>query len=215
MLLPSEQCVIVDEPGRVTRELRAIGLTREIVRAIAVSAAGARADSLSIDPQGTPGTLSYIHGVRAIRLNLLPRGSWRESRVDNVEATVNDKLGVQICFQNVEKACSAADPKAVSGKGSASRRLIQGCLFDGLLDPVLGKIGRLPVMWFVCVSVNENGYSAEVSCPLPFEGNQFEFFAKRIFVIADSEEPRPSRHKSPSRDEGDGEVELAIEVSKK
>lgn len=67
---------------------------------IALSAAAARAESLSVDPSSAPGILSYIHGVRAIRLNLLKRG-WRESRQGNVESTVNDDLGFRSVFRTL------------------------------------------------------------------------------------------------------------------
>ena len=95
--------LIVRDTQDVETALSKIGLTREIVVEVALSAAAARADSLPVDPSSAPGMLSYIYGVRAIRMNLLKRG-WRESRQGNVEATVNDEVGVQLCFQNVDAA---------------------------------------------------------------------------------------------------------------
>jgi hypothetical protein len=89
----------------------------DIVTSIARKAAAAKAEALEIDPSSTPGTLAYINGVRAIRMDLLPLG-WRLSRTGNVEATVNDKLGIQICFQNVDIACTEQNPQAISGKGA-------------------------------------------------------------------------------------------------
>ena len=111
---------IIRESRDVESALNRIGLTRDIVAEIALSAAAARAESLSVDPSSAPGILSYIHGVRAIRLNLLKRG-WRESRQGNVESTVNDDLGVQICFQNVDIACN--DYRKPNGNKTSKRKL--------------------------------------------------------------------------------------------
>jgi len=160
--------------------LRKIGLTRDIVIEIALSAAAARADSLPVDPSSAPGMLSYIYGVRAIRLHLLKLG-WRESRQGNVESTVNDEIGVQLCFQNVDAACNDfKNPHAISGKGTASRSLVaagQGELFGRATDSVEADVfGSTPTVWVICVSVEGFSVRAEVSCPKNFEGSQFENF---------------------------------------
>lgn len=204
---------IVTVSWQVDQALLDIGLTREIVREIAFAAAGARADALSVDPSGTPGTLSYIHGVRTTRLKLMPH-SWRESREGNVEATVNHTLGVQLFFQNVDRACGDNDPQAISGKGSASRKLIRSGqmeLFDAV-GPKADKTGRLPTVWLICVSVDDDSVRAEVSCPDVFEGNQFEGFVQRLFVVDESIEPKPTSRKDS---DDDGELEIDIPVSKK
>ena len=90
--------VVINVSWQVDQMLRDIGLTRQIVREIALAAASARADALAVDPSGTPGMLSYIYGVRATRLKLVPL-EWKVSREGHVESTVNHKLGVQLCFQ--------------------------------------------------------------------------------------------------------------------
>src|SRR5579859_3173222 len=110
--------VIAKATWEVDQALRELGLTRDIVREIAVAAAGGRAEALAVDPCSTAGTLSYIYGVRTTRLKLLPLG-WKEAREGNVEATVNHELGIQLVFQNVHHACGENDPEAISGKGSA------------------------------------------------------------------------------------------------
>lgn len=204
--------VIVTTPWQVDQSLRAIGLTREIVRLISQAAAAARADALPVDPAGSAGQLSYIHGVRATRLNLLPLG-WRESREKNVESTVNHDLGVQLFFQNVHRACSDADPVAISGKGPASRGLVnsgQADLFDNATT-ASGQIGSTPTVWVICVSADENSVRAEVSCPKPFEGDQFEGFVKRLWVVNESPDPKAT----PRRDSDDDDFDLDIPVSKK
>ena len=204
---------VVSDATEVKRGLRSIGLTPEIVREIAISAVSARAESLAVDPIGAPGLLSYIHGVRAMRLQLLPLG-WREDRSGNVEATVNHELGVQLFFQNVDRACAAVDPNAISGKGSAARNLVnsgQQDLFASKVTVAVLPTGKPPVVWLVCVSTNEATQTicAEVSCPKAFDGSQFEGFSKRYFVMSETLEP------SFKRRGDDGGMDIDVVVKKK
>jgi hypothetical protein len=157
--------------------------------------------------------LSYIYGVRAIRLNLLKHG-WRESRLGNVESTVNDDLGVQLCFQNVDVACNDdKNPRAISGKGAASRSLVaagQGELFEPPADDSgVSLLGSTPTVWVICVSVEGFSVRAEVSCPKTFEGTQFEDFKPRIFVLDESFEPHPTRDGADDADIDDFDVEIS------
>lgn len=208
-LLPS----VVTAPWQVDQALRTLGITREIVEAVAHAAAGAKADTLSVDPMGAPGTLAYIHGVRAIRLMLLPEG-WRVARDGNVEATVNHTLGVQLLFQNVDRACGDEDPQAISGKGPASRDLIRHGTM-GLFESYAPRLqsGQRPTVWMICVSSDENGVRVEVSCPSAFEGDQFDGFVHRIFVLDESTKSGPTP-RNDSKDDDD-DLDLDIPVSKK
>lgn len=205
--------VIVSTDWDVSQGLHKLGLTREDVREIAIAAASARAEALAVDPRGTAGMLSYIHGVRAKRLTLVPRG-WKDSRVGNVESTINHDIGVQLCFQNVDRACSDAEPQAISGKGAASRNLVnaaQGELFNNGTETKIISIGKLPSVWFICVSVDEESVRAEVSYPKPFDGNQFCGFVKRIFVLSESFDPKTSSRK----DQDDDDLDFDVVISKK
>lgn len=202
--------VIVNQEWQIKQELAGLGLTPQMVRDIAVAAAGARAEALPVDPCSAPGTQAYIHGVRAIRLQLLPRG-WEISRAGNVESTVNHKLGVQICFQNVDRACGIRDPESISGKGSGSRNLVQSGqseLFpheEGSRRQVRGSPLKV---WLICVSSDDSHVRAEVSCPEVFEGNQFEGFLKRVFVIDESFGPRPNGRSMDDDDFPDLDVQV-------
>lgn len=205
--------LVITEQWQVKQELAALGLTPEIVKEIALTAAGARAEALPVDPCSAPGTQAYIYGVRAIRLQLLPRG-WEISRVGNVESTVNHELGVQICFQNVDQACGLRDPEAISGKGSASRTLVQSGqaeLFPRVEDGGKQMRGSRLKVWLICVSSDDTYVRAEVSCPEIFEGNQFEGFVKRLFVVDESFGPQPDKAVKPD----DNFPSLDVQVTKK
>ncbi|MET0049965.1 MAG: hypothetical protein ABW095_02665 [Candidatus Thiodiazotropha sp.] len=185
--MPSFSTAIVQNEVEVDQALSSVGLTKEFVVRVARAAAAARAESLPVDPVSAPGMNSYIHGVRHIRLGLLTQDGWRINRSGNVESTVNDDLGVQICFQNVVNACDIAhDPQAISRKGTAARQLVaegQGDLFDVPSTRATTKYGRSPTVWIICVQADDQSLKAEVSCPKTFEGSQFEEFHQRIFVL--------------------------------
>ncbi|WP_419204715.1 hypothetical protein [Bordetella trematum] len=197
----------------IRHELFTLGLTIEGVTDIARQVASAKAEALAVDPCSTPGTLAYIRGVRAIRLQLIPEG-WRISRSGNVESTVNDDLGIQLVFQNVDLACDTRAPQAISAKGAGSRKLVefgkQGELFVRDETHTSKSLGVVPTVWMLCVSTEGKRLRAEISCPDVFEGNQFEGFSKRIFVV--DEELDPSlRQNTPLDDVGvDDEVEIRI-----
>lgn len=204
--------VIVSAEWQVKQELRALGLTPEIVRNVAIASAGARTDAMPIDPCSAPGIFAYIHGVRNIRRQLLPNG-WKISRVGNVESTVNYELGVQLCFQSVDRACGDKDPEAISAKGAGSRRLVH----DGQLElfrnsPGSRTFGSTPTVWMVCVSSDDDTVRAEVSCPASFEGGQFDGFVRRLFVVDESFGPQPGKAKNP---EDDDDLDFDVPVTKK
>lgn len=209
----NSQSIVVSDAWSVGQELRALGLTLEGITDIARQAAAAKAEALAVDPCSTPGTLAYIHGVRAIRLKLIPEG-WRISRSGNVESTINDDLGIQLVFQNVDLACDTRDPQAISGKGAGSRKLVefgkQGELFERHDTPATESLGVVPTVWVLCVSTEGKKLRAEVSCPDAFEGNQFEGFSKRIFVVNEDFGPNLSQNISLDDDGGSGEIEVRI-----
>ncbi len=186
----SQTALIISEPPNVKHELGALGLTVDFVREVALQVAAAKAEALPVDPAGSEGIRGYLGGIRAIRLQLLLEG-WRQSRNGNVEATVNDELGVQLLYQNVDEACNEShDPEAISAKGPGSRKLVemglQGELFEVDRGPNQEKgsqLGVVPKVWVLCVSSTEMRLKAEVSCPHTFQGDQYEGFSKRIFVV--------------------------------
>jgi hypothetical protein len=210
--MAKSNAVVINEGFQVHQELAALGLTENIVTTIARKSAAARAEALEIDPSSTAGTLAYINGVRAIRLELLPLG-WRLSRTGNVEATINDELGIQICFQNVDLACTDRIPQAISGKGAGSRKLIQDGqveLFERDAPEAVDAFGIVPTVWVICVSTDSQKLRAEVSCPEVFEGNQFEGFSKRILVVDEALDQMPENIGQPKGDSGFSDHEVRI-----
>lgn len=208
--------VVVTAEWQVKQELRSLGLTPEVIKNVAMASAAAKADTLAVDPLSAPGTQAYNRGIRSIRLQLLPDG-WRISRVGNVESTVSDSRGIQVCFQNVDLACGARDPQANSPKGSGARRLIrdgqQGELFERSSTSTPIVYGSVPTVWVICVSTSENRLRAEVSCPDVFEGDQFDGFSKRIFVVDESLDPTPTSTQEP--DDGVGPADYEVRIAKK
>ena len=205
--------VIVKDPVEVRQALAAIGLTVEIVDRIADASATARADTMAVEPLNAPGTNAYNKGVASTRLNLMPLG-WEMIHNSGIEPTVNYKLGLQIVFQNVDMACTDSDPQAISGKGSGSRKLVyEGQQQKELFERVEGAVeqirGAVPKVWLICVSTSGKKLRAEVSCPLLFEGNQFEGFSKRIFVVDRDYDPTP-QVRSDVDDSGIDDFEVKI-----
>lgn len=202
---------IIHEPWNVHRELAQLGIDAELVRAVAFAAAAARADTLPIDAASAPGSFAYFHGVRQKRLQLLRRDGWRPSNVDNIASTVNDELGIQFVFQNVDVACTHKDPSARSPKGPAARRLVSEGQFelfakaDGAV-PIRAAYGATPVVWLICVSSDDTSFQAEVSCPKIFDGNEYCGFSKRIWVINEAFSPDPMYRREDDLPELDFDV---------
>ncbi len=206
--------LIVHDESQVEEKLQKIGLSKLEIVEVAHAAAAAKADALPVDPSGTPGTLSYINGVRTIRL-ILGQKNWRIVKTGNVEATVNDDLNIQLLFQNVDLACHEhKEPHSISAKGSASRRLItigQTDLFDDTTQETIETPvhGKNPTVWIVCVSINDTSLCAEVSRPKTFRGNQFEGFHERIFVLNENSDPIIDENNSINDDIDDFDFEIS------
>lgn len=210
--------VIVKDAVEVRQALAAMGLTFEIIEKVADAAATAKADTMPEEPMNAAGINAYNKGVAATRINLIPLG-WQMSHHRGIEATLNHKLGIQLVFQNVDAACTDRDPQAISGKGSGARQLVyegqrQKELFereDGTREQALGVT---PKVWLICVSTSEKRLRAEVSCPLLFEGNQFEGFSKRLFVLDRDYDPAPQVRVDADDDGGVGDS-FEVKIVKK
>jgi hypothetical protein len=220
------QTVVISEPLDAAQEISQLGLKLAVAQKVARAASAARASALELDVAFTPGMLSHIYGNRQLRLELLPQG-WRKGRFNNVESVINDALGLQIIFQNVDIACVIDHaPQAISGKGAGSRQLVQQGLQAELWEQPINpstdikkadsKYGVTPLVWMFCVSDDGKRLRAELSKPDNFEGDQFEEFSKRIFVLDEESGTEPDIHVNPSSgDDGDVGFEVEVKVAKK
>lgn len=220
------QTVVISEPLDAEQEISQLGLKLKIAQKVARAASAARASALEIDVAFAPGMLSHIYGNRQLRLELLPLG-WRKGRFNNVESVINDELGIQIIFQNVDLACSLShSPQAISGKGAGARQLVQEGLQAELWEKPVNpptddkqassKHGVTPSVWMFCVSNDGKRLRAEVSKPDNFEGDQFEDFSKRIFVLDEESGTEPDIPIRPSTDDdGDAGIDVEIKVAKR
>jgi len=198
---------VIQSPNEVSTTLEQIGLTTEIISHIGEAAKAGRNEALPIDPINAGGLFAYIHGVRAIRSTLRDQG-WEISRQGGIEATVNHELGIQLWFQNVDKACqSGRIPRAISEKGSGSRDLIEAQyeLFDKPDQKKPLQYGSIPTVWVVCVSSDNDSIQVEVSRPSRITDKQYANFEERIFVLDKQYEPETS-----ARDDDFNEPEVTI-----
>lgn len=177
---------IFEDYRDVQSALSFLGLDLENLKVVARKAASARNESVFFDPVNAPGLLSYIYGTRALREALVPTGSWAPDSNLNIESVVNHDRGLKIIFQNVDIACALQQPRAISSKGQASRRLIDNASMS--LFPELDReveIIENAAVWYFCVSVNGDSIKAELSRPSSIRESdgQFDDFFERIFIL--------------------------------
>lgn len=211
--MEASACVLIRESSEVSSALTSLGISRELVERVAVEAIAARADTLPVDPLGTAGWEAYRYGVRHLRLGLRPTGKWRDSHAGNVESVVNDDHGIQLIFQNVDRACDPLHaPQAISGKGSESRRQVAAGQLELFTNPQTGvrMLGTAPVVWAVCVEASDTVIRAEVSCPRAFEGHQFDGFNQRIFVVDRDSDSMPVESDNAQPIDDGGTLEVVV-----
>jgi hypothetical protein len=187
---------VFDNPMDAQRRLADFGLTVEQILAIRDSARAAAEDSSPLMPLNAPGTLAYIHGVGALRGQILD-DEWVVDRTLGVEAVVNRLLGIRIGYQNVDQACGITfPPMPRSAKGNGSAQLCPLPLFDFFDIPLESDADRLPdadirdplgdQIKTYFVMVGEDG-SVELSCPV-IGNKRYAGFVERIFVDHSDEE---------------------------
>lgn len=188
--MPSFRTAVIENPFDVSRRLADFGLNVDQMLAIRDSARAASDDASPLMPQNAPGTLAYIHGVGALRSQILD-GEWVIDRTLGVEAVINHRLGIRIGYQNVDRSCDPIfPPMPRSEKGSGSARLCRLPLFDffgvvletdadrlpkdDVKDPHIGQVTTYFVM------VGEDG-SVELSCPV-IANKKYGGFVERILI---------------------------------
>lgn len=178
---------VFKEAEEVHSRLNLFGVTKAELMTVVHAAVGARADSVEHDPVTAPGTFSYIYGTRAIRDIFAPKG-WKPDSTDGIESIYDPETGTKVIFQNTDTACDFRHPKAISGKGMASERVIalaQKNLFPEFEEENQRRLNG--TVWYFCVYANEDDVRAELSRPLAIEGGQFSGFIERIFILGNGE----------------------------
>ncbi|KGT77225.1 hypothetical protein MA20_21725 [Bradyrhizobium japonicum] len=188
--MPSFRTAIIESPQDAKRRLADWGLAVEQILAIRDLARAAADDASPLMPLNAPGTLGYIHGVGALRGQILD-GEWIIDRTLGVEAVINNRLGVRIGYQNVDRACDIVfPPMPRSERGNGMARLCRLPLFEHFGVELESDADRLPndefqdpmgdqiVTYFVMVG--EDG-SVELSRPIIAQ-KKYGQFVERIFV---------------------------------
>jgi len=201
----------------VHSRLTELGLSKPDLVRIVQEAVSAKNESVPIDPLNAPGTLAYIHGIRAKRQVLLPQG-WEIDRTDNIEATYNPITNIKLVYQNADTAADPIqEPKAISGKGTAADRMVdqgqQTFLFPDMQkeeEELHAKVNSS--IWFLCVATKDDDVMAELSCPKSIDCKQFNGFHERIFIVKSGDWNNPNglgSHDDDSFDVQDFEISIS------
>lgn len=188
--MPRFATAIVESLPDAERRLADFGLSTNQILAIRDSARAAAEDASPLMPLNAPGMLAYIHGVGALRSQILDE-TWAIDRTLGIEAVINHQLGIRIGYQNVDRACDPSfPPMPRSEKGSGAERLCRLPLFEHFGVVLESDIERLPnddvkdPHWeqvkTYFVMVGEDG-SAELSCPI-IANKKYAEFVERIFI---------------------------------
>ncbi|KAA9010704.1 hypothetical protein F3S47_01955 [Histidinibacterium aquaticum] len=109
--------------------LSELNLERDRLIAAAQHALAAASTASPLHPSNAAGMLSYLDGVKGLRLEN-GDDEWRVFRREGVEGICNDELKVRVLFANVFEACGTDDPQARSKKGAGSERVASGDMFE-------------------------------------------------------------------------------------
>ena len=179
---------IVRRESEVDARLREFGVTRAELIEVVQEVVARRADAIDDDPLSAEGLFAYIFGTRAMR-RVFRKNGWLRQRLDNIESVRHPDRNLTVVYQSVDIAADLFhQPRAVSGKGAGSDRMIsglQGTLFtEEDLPSMAGAVEDLRVgAWFLCVSVDGDDVRAELSLPASVTGRNFGPFLERIFIV--------------------------------
>ncbi len=200
----------------VSQNLSSLGLTKDELIQVVHRVVAARNEAVAIDPINTPGQLAYQHGVRALRELLIPKG-WAIDRTEHIESIINEETGLKIIYQNTDSAANKhREPKAISGKGPAVKRMIENAtpfLFSYMNDEEEAK--RNTKIWFFCVAVKGDNVTAELSCPRSIHNKQFSDFSSRIFIVHEGEWDVVNLSEDHDENNEIQEQEFEVNISKK
>ena len=202
----SKTVFLLNDPDGQAR-LKDLGLSLDEVRDITASVRAAWSEASPLGPRNSPGLLTYIAGVEAIRSKLVAKG-WKPEYPENIESTLRPDGRVRILYQNVDDACSAENPpKPISRKGAGSRRVIGAGTEEMFPDELEKARAQKIATWVLCVSMSDSRVKAELSRPAGFEGAVYEDFEERLFLLHE-EFDNPDPLQPPKDDIDDDDISV-------
>ena len=211
----NSQFKIYKEADVVDARLAYFSTNKAELKNIVGAVVGAKNSVVLHDPITASGQVGYQLGTRTLRDVFMTKSGWKIDRTDNIESVYNAELGIKLIYQNVDSAADPLrDPRAVSGKGPATERMVSmthPSLFPEWDAEVKKNLNSS--IWFFCVSVIGDDVRAELSRPLAIVGGQFGLFIERIFIVQSGEWGRFDPSKFNDDDLG-GEA-FEVNVSRK
>lgn len=195
-VLPSFTTSIAATPEAV--ETRLVELFVELAQIMAIGqTARAYADDASpAMPLNAAGMLSYLHGVGALREQLVGP-HYVMDRACGIESVVSRNRTIRIGFQNVDKCCVHMPPLPRTEKGSGAESLSGPSLFEYVgmePGPLTGVKPDGILTYYVMVGLDG---SIELSCPVIEKGKYVEWI-ERIFIHS----PEADWEAEPVADDG-------------
>ncbi|QEQ96257.1 hypothetical protein [Neptunomonas concharum] len=178
--------VIFKEETDVTDKLAFFGVTAPQLLQLAHNVATARSQATPLHAANAAGTFAYHEGVRGKReLFISNQTGWVAASYKGIEAVENHDKGLIVVFQNVTQACSSNSPKAISGKKTGSKELVESNNNFELFPETKPQktLHENKSVWYLCVSSDIENVKVELSRPTSIDDNgQFSAFSERIFI---------------------------------
>lgn len=182
---------VVSNPISVANRLEQLGWDREELLAIVGAMVSARNSCTENDPASASGWMAWKEGTRRMREIGILNGLTRED-IDQIPWTVDRARGLKFAVANTDDGTGNAMriPQNRSRKGPSTERAVagnQGWLFgdDAMASPRVSRPGRQPgilVSWYLCVFVDGDVVTAELSCPSEVVNGFFTGFIERIVI---------------------------------
>lgn len=193
----SESARVFSDEWAIEKRLNEVfDAKREDFMPIIREVVGAMADAVEDDPIFAKGMFGHIHGVRNTR-GLFRAKGWKLLRKNGNELVEHPDRPLMVGYQTVDIASvEDRDPKAISGKGSGAKQVIDEAQLD-FFDKLEMRLDQLPApsdtgLWHLCVSVEEVSLDevdvrAEISFSKGVENGNFSGFIERIFLLQKGE----------------------------
>jgi len=204
---------IYEEQHEIANQLDRFGVTKQELKEIALNVVSARNQATGLHPTNAPGTFAYHEGVRSMReVFIKTQSGWEAECLKGIEVIQHKKSNLVVVFQNVDLACGANNPKAISEKRISSKKLIEGNTLS-LFPEISGKTHENRSVWYLCVSSDSDDVKMELSRPESIDDKgQFSVFSERIFIVTEDDALLPETPIDHDKFEAD---DFDIQVTKK